>query len=607
MKLNQHIEEYLDYYCDFKNNLPFAVLLKGRWGCGKTYFIKNYIKNKGCKYILHISLYGINNTKELKDKIAACLIPLIPKKFGGGALKFVKKALSTPKIKEWIPDNYDDVITEIFLMKTKKYVFIFDDFERYNMEIGELLGYINGLIEFKNQKVLIVANEEEVLKSNNAEKYRKIKEKIIGKEFAISPSPNEAIEKFVSELQNKLLKDRAVDINRLLLKIFKQSECDNLRLIQQALSSFEYYYNGLSSESINDNEFFEKMFYEFVVIFIEYKKGAIKSDDFFGKYPHFFKDSISDKPSEHFLDKYDNISHWLVCFEVSVLGRILQGVMLQEIEKEKMINNFEELVGINKQSWQKLWDYYEYSDEEFFNNLSDVQTKWDKKEYEDLFVVMHVFGLFLGFSENGLMQKSKEDILNEGKDYIEHMIKANSMPLDLGEKHRGSYWDDSAYGLGYSGKEYREWKEFITFIVGKINDLKGVYIKQKISDKLMPILRGEKKSDDGLNLLMNYNFLHNQGNKEAYFQFLNVEDMVEIIVNSDRGILSALQKTFIERYGSLKDQIKDIDKENIFLIEFKIGLENKIKIIENSAGKKTPRSILILGFINNAIKPFISE
>ncbi len=36
--INSHIEEYLDYYCDFfKKNLPFAVLLKGQWGCGKKF------------------------------------------------------------------------------------------------------------------------------------------------------------------------------------------------------------------------------------------------------------------------------------------------------------------------------------------------------------------------------------------------------------------------------------------------------------------------------------------------------------------------------------------------------------------------------------------
>lgn len=78
---NKHIEEYLDYYCDKKNNTPFAVLLNGKWGCGKTYFIKRYINKRKSKRILHISLYGINNFGAIKEKIVSEMLPFIPQKY----------------------------------------------------------------------------------------------------------------------------------------------------------------------------------------------------------------------------------------------------------------------------------------------------------------------------------------------------------------------------------------------------------------------------------------------------------------------------------------------------------------------------------------------
>jgi hypothetical protein len=31
-KINNHIEEYLDYYCGLSHAPGFAVLLKGEWG-----------------------------------------------------------------------------------------------------------------------------------------------------------------------------------------------------------------------------------------------------------------------------------------------------------------------------------------------------------------------------------------------------------------------------------------------------------------------------------------------------------------------------------------------------------------------------------------------
>ena len=41
-QVNSHLEDYLDYYCGLSHSPGFAVLLKGEWGCGKTWFIKNY-------------------------------------------------------------------------------------------------------------------------------------------------------------------------------------------------------------------------------------------------------------------------------------------------------------------------------------------------------------------------------------------------------------------------------------------------------------------------------------------------------------------------------------------------------------------------------------
>lgn len=39
---NQHITEYLDYYVLDKKEPEFAVLLTGKWGIGKTYYIDAY-------------------------------------------------------------------------------------------------------------------------------------------------------------------------------------------------------------------------------------------------------------------------------------------------------------------------------------------------------------------------------------------------------------------------------------------------------------------------------------------------------------------------------------------------------------------------------------
>ncbi|MFA5993887.1 MAG: P-loop NTPase fold protein [Parcubacteria group bacterium] len=607
--MNKHIKEYLDYYCSVENHTPFAVLLKGKWGCGKTYFIRNYIENNKNKKFLHISLYGLDNLDMIKEKIIVELIPFIPKKYNKFVSTILRNAKKIQKIKDWIPSDTNELLVDIFLKKNNESVFIFDDLERCNIEIGKLLGYINNFIEFQNQKVILIANEDEIIKSKEFDKYGKYKEKLIGKEFVVNTDKEGAIERLVKDIQNNELQEKSECMKKNLLEIFAQSKYNNLRLMQQALSHFEYFYKTFSSKATENEELFERMFYEFIVIFIEYKNGVIKSDDFFKKYPQFFKEFGTNDESHHFLNKYRSvISHALTCFDVVVLGKILQGINLDEEEKKEFINNIEKIADIDKESWQKLWYCYEQSDGDFFDNLEDVQNKWKKKEYLDLHIVLHIFGMFIDFSENGMLDKSKKDILNESKDYIEFLISEKTFPLNLHERNTGFSWKESAFGFGYYGLKSIEWNELMKFVDEKIDDLREEYIKQKIAKELMPILKGETSAVQGLYLLMNHNFLQTNGNSESYFQFFDVREIGAILVKSDRMFLSALQKTFKERYGKMKIKIKDINKELPFLEKLKHLLEREIGKIEKKFGnKRTPRSSMLQSFIKESIQPFIEK
>ena len=106
---------------------------------------------------------------------------------------------------------------------------------------------------------------------------------------------------------------------------------------------------------------------------------------------------------------------------------------------------------------------------------------------------------------------------------------------------------------------------------------------------------------------MNYNFLHYSGKKVAYFQYLDIDEIVRILVEGDRLTLHTLQEVFKNRYSKVKTEIDDIEKENPFLEELKNKLESKIADIEKEFGNtKTPKSFLLQSFIDNAIKPFIN-
>lgn len=62
----------------------------------------------------------------------------------------------------------------------KDKLIIFEDVERSGIDLIEFLGYVNNLVEIDGIKVLLVANEKELLKNEKREKYNLVKEKTIG-------------------------------------------------------------------------------------------------------------------------------------------------------------------------------------------------------------------------------------------------------------------------------------------------------------------------------------------------------------------------------------------------------------------------------------------
>ena len=181
------VKEYVE-----NKNTGYAILIDGEWGSGKTYFVREKLEkklkklweetNRETKFI-YVSSYGVKSTNELDSKIyEKIILEFLPEKFkskyqdierGLGSLyEIIKEFKKLPNI----PKNSIRNLIEILQKRnSKNYILIFDDIERCEMPITELLGYINEFVEHKSMKTIIIANEKEILKkkmySNNELKY----------------------------------------------------------------------------------------------------------------------------------------------------------------------------------------------------------------------------------------------------------------------------------------------------------------------------------------------------------------------------------------------------------------------------------------------------
>ncbi len=120
-------------------------------------------------------MYGLTSVKEIQREFFKQLNPKLSSK----GLVITGKIMKTI-VEVWSGADISDNEFELFI-NTDDYLLIFDDIERCNIQLSDLLGYINNYVEHKKNKAVIIGYEEEI--TNKDDTYKRIKEKLIGKTF----------------------------------------------------------------------------------------------------------------------------------------------------------------------------------------------------------------------------------------------------------------------------------------------------------------------------------------------------------------------------------------------------------------------------------------
>lgn len=284
---NESIAKFLDRYCTQNAAPGYAVLLKGPWGSGKTWFIENYrqrLERKG-KRTLYVSLFGVSKSADIKDQFFAQIHPRLANPTTKRALGIVKHFIKgTIKI-DWDGNGADEGSLQISLPEIEKWVstseavLIFDDLERTSMTLEDSLGFINQFVEHDGYRVVILANESSRLTESSKE-FDSLKEKVIGRTFQIEPDADNAIEKFLAECSDRSAHLILLENKSQALEIFHKSPYRNLRHLRQAIFDFVDLWDSLSSPTIqNRKEFQRQLLNDCITISIEYRSGAFTASD----------------------------------------------------------------------------------------------------------------------------------------------------------------------------------------------------------------------------------------------------------------------------------------------------------------------------------------
>lgn len=287
--MNERIFQYLLHYAE--NPDPrYAVMLKGRWGCGKSFFVCNWLDKYKEKYLkgenslepIYVSLYGLKETSQITRCIDQVLHPFLYSKGAEFTKKLFKIAgkIVFKTTLDWNKDSKEDVsfdatLDSLSLLSSKDSEFVgskllvFDDLERCLIDMKLLLGYINNFVEHGSCHVIIVGDETHVIE-NAKNILTEFKEKTVGREFEVKPDIDAAITYFLTE--DIPLSEWLQNQKELILDVFLSTGCNNLRILRQCLYDFNVLYSEVRKDLLeNSNNFMQSLLASYIAVYCDYR------------------------------------------------------------------------------------------------------------------------------------------------------------------------------------------------------------------------------------------------------------------------------------------------------------------------------------------------
>ncbi len=464
------VESILDYVrSDYTD---YAVMINGEWGSGKTYFWNHKIRKKiesmqlnGKRFTtIYMSLYGISNLEEISKKIFIETTQLMDKNLR----KFMDENEQTT-IPEYAKTGLD--MANFFgvtqngnkvdygdFFSTDDKVLCFDDLERANVDVIDILGYINNFVEHDHIKTIIICNEKELstkLKSSNLEMktfiatylldkqgelnkadkpmvekiqdkiehvfdkandYERIKEKLIGETFEYAPKFDYIINGILMRYENNPDLIRFLrESTRLIISTFERSGTRNLRILKHALNDFRKVYEMVNKSYPNtSHRVMQTMLIFTIAISFEIKAGKVTKDKFVN-----IKDNEEYKAilvssrvlldnRQFYIKEFDNNYYYnfksdyrfFKFIEYYVRTRIFDmKIFKNDMEMIRNTIDTENLPGYKRLLTEEYW---KISDDEFGGVVDSVMT--DVKEGNiELIDMVKIYAYFSYFSKKKLI------------------------------------------------------------------------------------------------------------------------------------------------------------------------------------------------------------
>lgn len=391
--MNENIVNFLNGYM-MNPDPQYAVLLKGKWGCGKTHFINHWIGaykgNPTTEQVLesvYVSLYGLSDTKQITTAINRVICPILYGK-AAKAGKVLAKIASAMVLKHEVDLNYDGIsdlsinigIDSLSKFKSNdslansKKLLIFDDLERCDIPMKKLLGYLNFFVEQCNCHLIVIGDEDKIAEGENKKIFGEFKEKTIGREFEIATDIHSALDTFVNQTPKN---DFVVGHQEQIEKFFAMTECDNLRILRQALWDFARFEESMT-DFLGDSRYEDIMIHvlgTYIISYCEYRgknhqlfdawiQYAIKGQQFDKEKIENLKSQLGDL-HQRYNNIYQRLSNYQT-FKIEFVERVLLELNTGNSIKDYVGKEYFAPIA-EVRSWARINEVYAMSNKDFIS------------------------------------------------------------------------------------------------------------------------------------------------------------------------------------------------------------------------------------------------
>ena len=508
--INETIKKFLiDNYIESTIHPHFSVLIKGEWGCGKTFFIDSILKEKyGEDYrkesVIWLSLYGLSDINQVSQKLYELTHPFLSNKLTKFAFGVAKSAVKVSTGIDINKDGNNDVSFDLSLfdiendennIKTKK-LLVIDDLERCSIPPEQILGFFSDYILEKELKTIFIGNTDEIgkknktetdvkKKDNNKEKseetkgkseFEKIKEKVIGIEFTIFPEIENAVNKFVDELDMHILKKEICEI---CINVATQLKFKNLRVFRQAFYFLKQLLSVFSENDIQNHQwYFKLLILYYFVIYSQKSSGEIRKDDVDDTIEAYYRNQISfiNYQKQVKKDVY-NFNYAKIPLKTLYADIIFDGLL----DKSAIKKDFAEWTSPKEERpayIRIIQDWIEMSDTEFKQLYKAAMQEFKKGSFYYYAELLSFAYMELVLSNYNLSKKRCSDIEKE--------------ILNYAKRHKAEMYPDENFYLmrffDLEKEEYREsYKRIIDFLKEENSNNTKLCIKKEFSRILLSL------------------------------------------------------------------------------------------------------------------------